>query len=249
VTIATLAASPEPVPATNQAGEVETARHYLGKHTLGFVLTNDERQEIARIMASFAATQPTTGQESDARAIIQNLLKAIPLYWAMSETDKSAVRAARSFVATQPATSQEGDDGEPNHSHESLGDMVANKLGVSGGGVDYWRIRAAVVRAIESALAPPHAMSQEDYNLRETMAAMVLEHDAGGISLRTMGEARRHLSTLAATPTPPTLSEDLREVLDEARRQLEYLDGRWPTGTTPAIIARIDATLAQVKAS
>jgi hypothetical protein len=31
------------------------------------------------------------------------------------------------------------------------------------------------------------------------------------------------------------------EALEEARLQLEYLDGRWPTGTTPAILARIAA--------
>jgi hypothetical protein len=35
----------------------------------------------------------------------------------------------------------------------------------------------------------------------------------------------------------------MREALEEARRQLEYLDGRFPTGTTPAVIARIEAAL------
>lgn len=37
------------------------------------------------------------------------------------------------------------------------------------------------------------------YSLRDTMAAMVLEHDAGGITLATMREAREHL---ASTPSP-----------------------------------------------
>ena len=36
----------------------------------------------------------------------------------------------------------------------------------------------------------------------------------------------------------------LVEALREARLQLEYLDGRWPTGTTPAILTKIDAALA-----
>lgn len=37
----------------------------------------------------------------------------------------------------------------------------------------------------------------------------------------------------------------LRDVLVDARLQLEYLDSRWPTGTTPAILARINAALAK----
>ena len=36
----------------------------------------------------------------------------------------------------------------------------------------------------------------------------------------------------------------LAEELREARLQLEYLDGRFPTRTTPAIIARIDDAMA-----
>lgn len=35
-----------------------------------------------------------------------------------------------------------------------------------------------------------------------------------------------------------------REALDEARQQLEYLDSRWPTGTTPTTLVRIAAALA-----
>lgn len=43
-------------------------------------------------------------------------------------------------------------------------------------------------------------------------------------------------------PAAPATGEVV-EMLREARRQLEYLDGRWPTGTTPCIIARIDRAL------
>lgn len=39
-------------------------------------------------------------------------------------------------------------------------------------------------------------------------------------------------------------AEILREALVEARLQLEYVDSRFPTGTTPAIIARINHALA-----
>ena len=31
----------------------------------------------------------------------------------------------------------------------------------------------------------------------------------------------------------------LLEALQEARLQLEYLEDRWPTGTTPAVLARV----------
>lgn len=41
-----------------------------------------------------------------------------------------------------------------------------------------------------------------------------------------------------------TAPDTMRDVVEEARRQLEYLDERFPTGTTPAVIARIDAALA-----
>jgi hypothetical protein len=41
----------------------------------------------------------------------------------------------------------------------------------------------------------------------------------------------------------------LVEALDEARRQLEYMDERSPSGTTPAVLARINALLARATAS
>ena len=40
---------------------------------------------------------------------------------------------------------------------------------------------------------------------------------------------------------------DLLEALENARLQLEYMDARSPSGTTPAIIARIDAAIAKAK--
>ena len=69
--------------------------------------------------------------------------------------------------------------------------------------------------------------------------------------------ARSHMAaalTNAAAPAPSNLHKtqiapaapatgEVVEMLREARRQLEYLDGRWPTGTTPCIIARIDRAL------
>lgn len=43
-------------------------------------------------------------------------------------------------------------------------------------------------------------------------------------------------------------NEALRAGLHEARLQLEYLDGRFATGTTPAVVARITALLAKGRA-
>lgn len=40
----------------------------------------------------------------------------------------------------------------------------------------------------------------------------------------------------------------LREALEEAKLQLEYLDKRHPTGTTPAVIGRIEAALSEAQA-
>lgn len=38
-------------------------------------------------------------------------------------------------------------------------------------------------------------------------------------------------------------NERLRGALNDARLQLEYMESRWPTGTTPTILVRIDAAL------
>jgi len=39
--------------------------------------------------------------------------------------------------------------------------------------------------------------------------------------------------------------ERMREALEEARLQLEYLDERHPTGTTPAMLGKINAALSR----
>jgi hypothetical protein len=60
----------------------------------------------------------------------------------------------------------------------------------------------------------------------------------------TPTEARETLDRRAAQIIDlSTDKERLIEALREARLQLEYVDGRLPTGTTPAVIARIDAAL------
>jgi len=51
------------------------------------------------------------------------------------------------------------------------------------------------------------------------------------------------LATQPATGRTMGGEDGLREALREARLQLEYMDQRSPSGTTPAVIARIDAAL------
>ncbi|RDC59755.1 hypothetical protein HME9302_00950 [Alteripontixanthobacter maritimus] len=40
---------------------------------------------------------------------------------------------------------------------------------------------------------------------------------------------------------------DMLEALEECKRQLEYLDGRSPSGTTPATLLRVRAAIAKAK--
>lgn len=54
-------------------------------------------------------------------------------------------------------------------------------------------------------------------------------------------EAANEIERLSALQQPDERDAEiarLREALQECRLQLEYLDGRLPTGTTPAILAR-----------
>jgi hypothetical protein len=57
------------------------------------------------------------------------------------------------------------------------------------------------------------------------------------------GEAGGEVQALALSRL---LAAAMREALHDARLQLEYLDERFPTGTTPAIITRINAALASL---
>jgi hypothetical protein len=45
---------------------------------------------------------------------------------------------------------------------------------------------------------------------------------------------------------PSAIADDRRMILQalhDAKLQLEYLDSRWPTGTTPSVIQRVEAAL------
>ena len=53
-------------------------------------------------------------------------------------------------------------------------------------------------------------------------------------------ERRWNTRPTAALPS----EDDVVDALRAAKLQLEYLDGRWPTGTTPPTVARIERVLA-----
>jgi hypothetical protein len=77
----------------------------------------------------------------------------------------------------------------------------------------------------------------------------------------TLVAARQALAALSAAPVPSPASDEaeareckssavigedrnrLLQALYDAKLQLTYLDERWPTGTTPATVARIQAAL------
>lgn len=60
-------------------------------------------------------------------------------------------------------------------------------------------------------------------------------------NLQMIGRALDEIATLRAEIA------DAREALKDARLQLEYLDSRWPTGTTPTILTRISVALGNQK--
>ena len=68
-----------------------------------------------------------------------------------------------------------------------------------------------------------------------------------GCHARASTEKTRTEAT-AAWNTRPTAAlpseDDVVDALRAAKLQLEYLDGRWPTGTTPPTVARIERVLA-----
>ena len=59
----------------------------------------------------------------------------------------------------------------------------------------------------------------------------------------TEAEARTLWNTRIGKEAATPLVNRMREVLQAAQLQLEYLDSRWPTGTTPPTIAKIEAVL------
>lgn len=67
--------------------------------------------------------------------------------------------------------------------------------------------------------------------------------DIAGAVLREFSTAGLSVENAAEVESLRTENARLRDVLVDARLQLEYLDSRWPTGTTPTILARINTVM------
>jgi hypothetical protein len=103
----------------------------------------------------------------------------------------------------------------------------------------------------------PEELARTDPRPAPVADEIQVEQDEGEIAAAARriaswaeGAARVHVYQrakleLAALATRSDPSDELVEMLHEARLQLEYLDGRLPTGTTPAVLARINAALSK----
>jgi hypothetical protein len=177
---AMLAASPEPVPATNQAGEVE---RLLGDVDWGMPI-EAVRYDGQVVPATSHATRDDRAQWVTWRSEAGDVNAGYIDYYTGKSADHPdwQIRNARAALATQPATSQEGES--------------ANRRRL----------------ALEDATALEKIAEEADENGWLDWAAMA----------RQAAERFRH--ALAATPTPPTLSEDLREALEAWRDAQQATD-------------------------
>jgi hypothetical protein len=219
------APTPEPVPATNQAGEVEP-------------------EAVVRVAKALCSL---TGSES------------CSLSWGDWVSDAKYVLAA---LATQPATSQEGEArvavakalaGHPDSLWDDYewGDMAS-----------YVRERfleqADLAIAVLAATPTPFTVTSQEgkgaldaamrnHCLRYGQGETLPPHEMADMIGWLMAQAGlRAPGPIAATPTPPTLSEDLRDIPDEVFRKIA--DAK-DVGTCRARVADLLAALAQVKAS
>jgi hypothetical protein len=224
---AMLAASPEPVPATNQAGEVERLRAAILPHMpFGFKFDAAYRDAVVeRIVGSVIAalaTQPATSQEGEVRA--DAIAKSV---------------ADRCQGSRKPGQSP-------------------NRYSVI--------YQAARLGAIEAVATTPKLSA-----LPEGLQAIIEKHVPLGTVIDAdardacVEDIADDIAALAATPTPPTLSEDLREALKpfaDAAADYDYHDGQpafdeYPDASSlPEIndltignLRAARAALAQVKAS
>lgn len=211
---AMLAVFPEPVPATNQAGEVERS--------------DDE------VIAEFAFLYHAYGIEADDKLAPD----ALEL--------KRKVLAA---LATQPATSQEGEQRKdsdfawsvPRHATEAMMQAGLYHCSADMQWADLFTAWHYMVNAADDA-------DQVESGGPDGYAT------DGQVSSSTFPTP-----ALAATPTPPTLSEDLREALepfameaDRQERTTTFSSGDsviLRTKITIGQLRRARAALAQVKAS
>jgi len=204
--------TPEPVPATNQAGEVE-----------------DERKADA--WNEFFDAYLTDGNDGySAASVVQRCREAFEATWPKGW--EAAFAAAYAALATQPATSQEG---EP-FSREWCLNMAAleGNAEIGAGSLDH-PLRLAATPT------PPTLSGDLREAVRVAAAIKATEYKYFGDYEMSDGQ-REAVNTLVEVARNRLRASQpcVWEVLQAARSHLEYLDGRYPTKQAPAIIARID---------
>jgi len=187
---AMLAASPEPVPATNQAGEVDVEKIV--------------RRSADQILNGFSWETLTGPDNLRAR---------------LSMAARQAVHDTLAALATQPATSQEGEG-------DALTRRVSDVMNEDGG---CWAACSGCQESDEGYVSEkyypysPIFHCQPGGGCSECGGIGVIWQD--GAFLASYGDALSE----DATPTPPTLSEDLREALKpfaNAAADYDYADGQ-----------------------
>lgn len=110
-----------------------------------------------------------------------------------------------------------------------------------------WQMMSAIAHgyriATEPDIAQPAPVEQDVERLAHELRERS-RYPSGGP--RISPEKAREIASTALSTLTPARAEGFKagvEALREAKMQLEYLDGRWPTGTTPAVIARIESAL------
>ncbi len=254
--------TPEPVPATNQAGEVEEQAPYtwrldqsesesLFAALHGLTCSRDIHDipdvmeavtDIFRSTVGGDATRRRSLDEFGALAESINDSPALMSVYAAPEWDElddngqqwvsalvreTMARCRQDYadaIATQPATSQEGEG-------LALRAIKAVTATAKDGAAGLSRImaitNAAGVQAPYSDLLQDPAVALIVERPR-TEWAHLFKPDATGCAIPPDGwqcsRARGHTGPCAATPTPPTLSEDLREALEKISRLRPYGD-------------------------
>jgi len=209
-----LAVFPEPVPATNQAGEVfKMCADIADAFARGQAQMIDEEgpdeacrggKEVAEFIANAIRRRAGFAQQATSRS--QDNLDAAMRY----------MGGERETVATQPATSQEGEA-------LALRAIKAVTATAKDGAAGLARIMAITnavgVHAPYSDLLQDPAVALIVERPR-TEWAHLFKPDATGCAIPPDGwqcsRARGHTGPCAATPTPPTLSEDLRALSERA---------------------------------
>ncbi len=134
-----------------------------------------------------------------------------------------------SAIPTAEALLREAAEGLLSRMTDTYQARNGRRVGIQGDdGEKCWIVHSDDIDELRRALATPPASTSE----REELLP---EDDLPGILIRAAESA-------SVIPTAEAL-------LREAVLQLEYLDGRHPTGTTPATIAKINAFLATPPAS